>query len=82
MRSMRTSKPVSSLTSRIADCAADLKDHWDSAYVFVHDPTQDLPFRADRRDGLGSLSAAEPNELHELVVRDYTARRVPREVAP
>ncbi|MFZ0002109.1 MAG: hypothetical protein WAK76_21665 [Trebonia sp.] len=61
---------------------AQLKDHWGSAYVFSHDATQDLPFRADRRDGLGSLSAREPDELHQLVVRDYTARRVSREVAP
>jgi hypothetical protein len=50
--------------------------------VFSYDATQDLPFRADRRDGLGSLSARAPDELHQLVVRDYTARRVSREVAP
>lgn len=59
-----------------------LQFNWDTAYAFVYEPTKDRPFRADRRDGLGSLSAEEPDELDDLVVRDYTTRPVPREVAP
>jgi hypothetical protein len=55
---------------------------WDTAYVFSYDPSQELPFRADRRDGQGSVSAEEPDELDDLVLQDYTARPVPREVAP
>lgn len=55
-----------------------LQFNWDTAYVFVHDPAQG----ADRRDGLGSLSAQEPDELGDLVLRDYSAQPVPREVAP
>ena len=55
---------------------------WDTAYAFSYDPTQELPFRADRRDGRGSLWAQDPDELDELVLRDYAAHPVPREVAP
>ena len=55
---------------------------WDTAYAFSYDPTHGLPFRADRRDGRGSLRGQDPDELDELVLRDYAARPVPREVAP
>lgn len=59
-----------------------LQYSWDTAYVFSHHPGQPEPFRAERRDGLGTLSAPDPEALHELVMRDYTERRVPREIAP
>jgi hypothetical protein len=59
-----------------------LQFHWDTAYTFSHDPQAPEPFQAERKDGLGTLSAVSPETLDELVVRDYAARRVPREIAP
>jgi hypothetical protein len=59
-----------------------LRFGWDTAYTFSFDPGRPEPFQAVRKDGLGTLSAADPEALDELVVRDYTARRVPREIAP
>lgn len=59
-----------------------LQFNWDTAYTFSYDSGQPEPFQAERKDGLGTLSATSPEELDELVVRDYAARRVPREIAP
>jgi hypothetical protein len=59
-----------------------LQFNWDTAYAFSYDPSRPEPFRAERRDGLGTLSADDPDALSELVMRDYVARPVPREVAP
>jgi len=59
-----------------------LRFSWDTAYVLSYDLALERPFRADRRDGLGSLSAEKPDELDDLVLRDYTARPISREVAP
>lgn len=59
-----------------------LQFNWDTAYALSYDPSQAQPFHAERRDGLGMLSADSPDALCEVVQRDYTARPVPREVAP
>jgi hypothetical protein len=59
-----------------------LQFNWDTAYTFSYDLQAPEPFQAERKDGLGTLSAATPEELAELVVRDYGARHVPREIAP
>jgi hypothetical protein len=59
-----------------------LQFNWDTAYTFFYYPEAPEPFHADRRDGLGTLSAADPDALGELVMRDYITRPVPREVAP
>ena len=59
-----------------------LQFNWDTAYTFSYDPEAPEPFRAKRKDGLGTLSAANPEALDELVVHNYATRRVPREIAP
>ena len=59
-----------------------LQFHWDTGYTFSYDPRAPELFQAERKDGLGTLSAVSPEALDELVVRDYAERRVPLEIAP
>ena len=53
---------------------ADLRWHWDEAY----DITWDGKFRAKRLDDGGELEAGTAAELRELIIRNYSERRVPR----
>jgi hypothetical protein len=52
-----------------------LQHDWGSAYEIE-------PGRAVRRDGLGEVTGATPDELREAIAADYAERRVPRDVAP
>jgi len=53
---------------------ADLRWHWDEAYEI----TWDGKFRAKRLDDGGELQADTAAELKELMICDYSERRVPR----
>ena len=53
---------------------ADLRWHWDEAY----DITWDGKFRAKRLDDGGELEADTAADLRELIIRNYSERRVPR----
>ena len=53
---------------------ADLRWHWDEAYEI----TWDGKFRAKRLDDGGELEADTAAELNELIIRNYSERRVPR----
>jgi hypothetical protein len=53
---------------------AELHWHWDEAYEI----TWDGKFRATRRDDGGKLESDTAAELQELMICDYTERRVPR----
>ena len=53
---------------------ADLRWHWDEAY----DITWDGKFRAKRLDDGGELEADTAAELRELIIHNYSERRVPR----
>ena len=53
---------------------ADLRWHWDKAY----DITWDGKFRAKRLDDGGELEADTAAELNQLIIRNYSKRRVPR----
>jgi hypothetical protein len=53
---------------------ADLRWHWDEAYEI----TWDGRFRAKRLDDGGELEADTAAELNELIIRNYSERRVPR----
>ena len=66
------------------DAFARLKWDWDSAYDVTRDddPANPEPYSAARKDGKGTLTAADPEALREAVLRDYLACRVPRDVAP
>jgi hypothetical protein len=58
---------------------AELKLGWGSAYDFQrHGPV----VRAVRRDGLGWITANNPEQLEPLVAADYRERPVPRTAAP
>jgi hypothetical protein len=53
---------------------ADLRWHWDEAYEI----TWDGRFRAKRLDDGGEVEADTAAELNELIIRNYSERRVPR----
>ena len=53
---------------------ADLRWHWDEAYEI----TWDGKFRATRLDDGGKLEADTAAGLRELMICDYSERRVPR----
>jgi hypothetical protein len=53
---------------------ADLRWHWDEAYEI----TWDSRFRAKRLDDGGEVEADTAAELNELIIRNYSERRVPR----
>jgi hypothetical protein len=59
----------------------ELRRDWGDAYMTGHDG--DRRWWAARRDQAGTfLTAGDPGELRAQVLADYTARPVPREVAP
>jgi hypothetical protein len=65
------------------DSYAMLCEDWGSAYQITRAPSEDHPYRAERRDDPAViLAAATPGALRELIRADYLARPVPREVAP
>ena len=53
----------------------DLEFHWGEAYAISHDGG----WRARRRDGLGEITAADPDELDGKIRADYSQRPVPRD---
>jgi hypothetical protein len=66
------------------DAFARLQWDWDSAYDFTRDddPGNPQPYTAARKDGKGTLAAADPETLRDAVLRDYLARPIPRDIAP
>jgi hypothetical protein len=54
----------------------DLRWHWGRAYNIAH-PAHDR-WIATRRDGQGTLRAADPEALREAIREDYAARPVRR----
>ncbi|WP_300603450.1 hypothetical protein [Trebonia sp.] len=65
------------------DAFARLRWDWGSAYDFARDdnPVNPQPYTAVRKDGKGTLTAADPDTLRDAVLGDYLARSVPREAA-
>jgi hypothetical protein len=56
----------------------ELRFHWGSAYDIG---VTGRAYTARRRDGKGgALTAAGPDELHRLIVADYGADPVPRDL--
>ena len=65
------------------DSYARLCWDWGSAYLITRTPGTARPYRAERWDDhTVVLTAADPDELRDLIRADYMARPVPREVAP
>jgi hypothetical protein len=64
------------------DAWACLREDWGEAYRFEHWPASSTPYHAFRRDDDTELSGKTPDELRERVRADYSARPVPRQVAP
>jgi hypothetical protein len=66
------------------DAFARLQWDWGSAYDFARDdtPGNPEPYTAVRKDGKGTLTAANPGTLRDAVLRDYLTCRVCRDVAP
>jgi len=56
----------------------DLRWHWGDAYRIAH-PRPDRWMAARRDDGT-VLMAAAPDQLRDLINRDYLARPVPRDL--
>lgn len=54
----------------------ELRHHWGEAYLICR-PEPDV-WVAQRRDDRSTVRATDPNELHEAILADYTARPVPR----
>jgi len=55
---------------------ADLRWHWGSAYIISGIIGH---WHAVRRDDSRTLTADDPKTLHALIIKDYTARPVPRD---
>jgi len=53
----------------------ELRWHWDEAYAISR---SGYVWLAQRRDNRETLRADSPEELHDLIVKDYSARPVPR----
>jgi hypothetical protein len=56
---------------------ADLREHWDSAYIITAD-REGLAWVAIRRDGLGTLTESTAQGLRAQIREDYDARPVVR----
>ena len=55
-----------------------LRWHWGEAYLIDY---IDGTWMADRLDGLGgTLRAAEPDDLRQAILDDYTTKPVPRDL--
>lgn len=59
---------------------SELRWHWGSAYL-IHSPAPGL-WMAQRRDDREMLRAESAWELRDAILADYSARPVPRSVAP
>jgi len=57
----------------------NLRWNWGEAYVIDH--FGDYRWMAQRRDKRATLRADSPEELRNLIIADYTARPVPRQIA-
>jgi hypothetical protein len=55
----------------------DLRYHWGEAYSIDLDNGE---FVASRRDNWRELRAAGTEELHEMIIIDYSENRIPRGV--
>ena len=67
------------MMSATRDALADLQWNWRGAYLITGMSGHWL---AQRRDDGQTLSASGPEELRELMIEDYAARPVPRDIAP
>ena len=56
---------------------ADLREHWDSAYIITADHTG-LAWVAIRRDGLGTLTESTAQRMRARIRDDYDERPVAR----
>jgi hypothetical protein len=56
-----------------------LQFHWGSAYLITGAAGHWI---AMRRDNGQTLSASSPDELHTLIIEDYEARPVARDLTP
>ena len=65
--------------SATRDALADLQWNWGSAYLITGMSGHWL---AQRRDNGRTLKASGPDALRELMIEDYRARPVPRDIAP
>jgi hypothetical protein len=66
---------VSAVDSWEAEALADLRHHWDTAYLIHRIGDR---WVAQRRDSRATISAATAGELREAIAADYAARPVPR----
>jgi hypothetical protein len=57
----------------------ELRWHWGDAYLISY--LGHYRWMAKRRDNRETLTAEDPRELRDLIVADYTARPVSRQVA-
>jgi len=57
----------------------ELRWHWGDAYLITY--LGEWRWVAQRRDDRSTLRAESPHELRELIVADYTARPVSRQIA-
>ena len=58
-----------------------LRWHWSGAYAIWHYPGKNNPWHAFRRDGKGAaLKADDAEALRQLIIRDYSAEPVPRDL--
>jgi hypothetical protein len=62
------------------DALASLRWNWEEAYVITR-PREGL-WVAQRRDNRETLRSDSPFGLRELIIADYSARPVPRELIP
>jgi hypothetical protein len=59
----------------IAEALEELRFHWGEAYEISHDARRG--WHARRRDGLGDLTAPDPDGLEKAIFGDYTASPEP-----
>ena len=59
------------------DQLAELRHHWDTAYIINYVPEADR-WVAQRHDDLSAVTAGSADGLREAIVADYAGRPVPR----
>ncbi len=65
--------------SDAAELLDNLRWHWGEAYlIHFFEPDRWI---AERRDNHETLRASTPLGLRDLILADYTARKVPRQIA-
>jgi hypothetical protein len=66
-----------------ADAYELLCFNWGTAYDITYRLGLPRPYRATRKDDRTTVLAADtPDELSDLILPDYQAKPVPREIAP